>query len=592
MNKPTIFPDDLAAMAKINEGLRMLQEAKANAPQSAPGTVSDQLAQQGIAALQGPQAPQEQPEEMGQAVQTSAPQTPTGQMAMQANVGAQIQQQQQQQQQQQGQQAAMQLAQQQKPQGMAHGGIAALRSDNMRHFKEGGVLGFQGIGDQGQKVPKPEAEEKSLYERIPEESGLKKLLRFLSKREEDIAAREKTRYPVAKPPVETEKKSLPEDLITRPIDFGVGEGFPESPSPLETRPIDFGVGKGFGGEPSAQPGASSNRGLGQLQQLQKQMADDKAQALALADATERPKVKTLPEIRATQESEAKAMGVDLYGAKQEARVAGLEQEFAKQEAARNEANKGRGMDNLITMLTNTKGSPSFFGSLAHGVNTAQAAEKQQRAEDAAFGGKKLEFMEAINTKRDLMNDRNKALLMGNIAEVTRLNEALRDANNGVLKVKSDIFKESMKEGNQRLISASDNATKMAVENMRTAAHNESMKADREAKDFNQIQSRIAENEKIKNAAVKVKTDQFIKTNPYYLMYNTGNLQGKEREEFINGPLKKHELEIKQEEDYYDKMNANLMKVQESLAGSRVAPALAASRATRVKLADMPDATKG
>jgi hypothetical protein len=31
------------------------------------------------------------------------------------------------------------------------------------------------------------------------------------------------------------------------------------------------VGKGFGGEPSAQPAASSNRGLGQLQQLQKQM---------------------------------------------------------------------------------------------------------------------------------------------------------------------------------------------------------------------------------------------------------------------------------------------------------------------------------
>jgi hypothetical protein len=98
--------------------------------------------------------------------------------------------------------------------------------------------------------------------------------------------------------------------------------------------------------------------------------------------------------------------------------------------------------------------------------------------------------------------------------------------------------------------------------------------------------------KDKNAAVKVKTDQFIKTNPFYLMYNTGTLQGKEREEFINGPLKKHELEIKQEEAYYNKINDNLMKVQESLAGPRVRSAINDSRSQMINFADLPTAPKG
>lgn len=42
------------------------------------------------------------------------------------------------------------------PPGMAGGGIAALRADNMSHFKEGGVLGFTGIEEQGSKVPGPD----------------------------------------------------------------------------------------------------------------------------------------------------------------------------------------------------------------------------------------------------------------------------------------------------------------------------------------------------------------------------------------------------------------------------------------------------
>ena len=42
------------------------------------------------------------------------------------------------------------------PPGMAGGGIAALRADNMSHFKEGGVLGFTGIEEQGSRVPGPD----------------------------------------------------------------------------------------------------------------------------------------------------------------------------------------------------------------------------------------------------------------------------------------------------------------------------------------------------------------------------------------------------------------------------------------------------
>jgi hypothetical protein len=67
-------------------------------------------------------------------------------VAQDAGIGAAIQGQQQQQ----AQQAMMQMAQQQQqaqqqqPAMMASGGIAGLRADNMREFKEGGVLGFAG----------------------------------------------------------------------------------------------------------------------------------------------------------------------------------------------------------------------------------------------------------------------------------------------------------------------------------------------------------------------------------------------------------------------------------------------------------------
>jgi len=51
-----------------------------------------------------------------------------------------------------------QQAQPQPPQGMAHGGIAALPASNMQNFRQGGVLGFSGVTENN-PVPAPELSE-------------------------------------------------------------------------------------------------------------------------------------------------------------------------------------------------------------------------------------------------------------------------------------------------------------------------------------------------------------------------------------------------------------------------------------------------
>lgn len=128
----------------VQEGLRQMQEGQVSPQGPAGPTLAAQMAQ---AAQPQQQQPPQQPSMMPPPPGQMQPEGAVANVAQDAGIGAAIQGQQQQQ----AQQAMMQMAQQQQqaqqqPAMMASGGIAGLRADNMSHFKEGGVLGFEDGG--------------------------------------------------------------------------------------------------------------------------------------------------------------------------------------------------------------------------------------------------------------------------------------------------------------------------------------------------------------------------------------------------------------------------------------------------------------
>ena len=143
-NKGIISPG-LKGLMLVQEGLRQMQEGQVSPQGPAGPTLAAQMAQ---AAQPQQQQPPQQPSMMPPPPGQMQPEGAVANVAQDAGIGAAIQGQQQQQ----AQQAMMQMAQQQQqaqrqqPAMMASGGIAGLRADNMSHFKEGGVLGFEAGG--------------------------------------------------------------------------------------------------------------------------------------------------------------------------------------------------------------------------------------------------------------------------------------------------------------------------------------------------------------------------------------------------------------------------------------------------------------
>jgi hypothetical protein len=142
-NKGIISPG-LKGLMLVQEGLRQMQEGQVSPQGPAGPTLAMQMAQ----AAQQPQQPQQQPSMMPPPPGQMQPEGAVANVAQDAGIGAAIQGQQQQDAQKAMMQMAMaqQQAQQQQPAMMASGGIAGLRADNMREFKEGGVLGFEDGG--------------------------------------------------------------------------------------------------------------------------------------------------------------------------------------------------------------------------------------------------------------------------------------------------------------------------------------------------------------------------------------------------------------------------------------------------------------
>ena len=142
-NKGIISPG-LKGLMLVQEGLRQMQEGQVSPQGPAGPTLAAQMAQ----AAQQPQQPQQQPSMMQPPPGQMQPEGAVANVAQDAGIGAAIQGQQQQDAQKAMMQMAMaqQQAQQQQPAMMASGGIAGLRADNMSHFKEGGVLGFEDGG--------------------------------------------------------------------------------------------------------------------------------------------------------------------------------------------------------------------------------------------------------------------------------------------------------------------------------------------------------------------------------------------------------------------------------------------------------------
>lgn len=149
-NKGIISPG-LKGLMLVQEGLRQMQEGQVSPQGPAGPTLAAQMAQ---AAQPQQQQPPQQPSMMPPPPGQMQPEGAVANVAQDAGIGAAIQGQQQQQ----AQQAMMQMAQQQQqaqqqqPAMMASGGIAGLRADNMSHFKEGGVLGFEDGGGVLQKL--------------------------------------------------------------------------------------------------------------------------------------------------------------------------------------------------------------------------------------------------------------------------------------------------------------------------------------------------------------------------------------------------------------------------------------------------------
>ena len=161
MSNEAVISGGLNALMLLQRGMEEMQKNPPAQQGPAGPTVAmqaQQAAQQAVSGQppQDPSAPpppgQPQPQENGIAS-----------IAQNVGTGAQIQAQQQQQ----AQQAMMAQAQQAQrpPQQMASGGIAGLNTQNMRGFKEGGVLGFA----RGEEVPKAKEESSSPIGRRAEE---------------------------------------------------------------------------------------------------------------------------------------------------------------------------------------------------------------------------------------------------------------------------------------------------------------------------------------------------------------------------------------------------------------------------------------
>jgi hypothetical protein len=224
------------------------------------------------------------------------------------------------------------------------------------------------------------------------------------------------------------------------------------------------------------------------------------------------KPQTPQQLRALPEAEAKALGIDLYGAETKARLAAEEREFANLSAARAEANKSRGMDNLITMLTNSGGAPTLFAGLAKGTQAYQAAEKLQKADDLIWGGKKLEFMRDINKQKDLLNERNKAMMLGDIATSRKLDEEYRAGQNSIYKQVAEVQLNSADKKAQAAIQAATNGTQLAIARMKEQADAASRQLSRDGRDANAIEQRILENSRINATANKMLDEVFQKNN--------------------------------------------------------------------------------
>jgi hypothetical protein len=501
--KKAEVPSDLMALFKINAGLQELQKSKQQPePSGQPpsGTVAQQIQQQGIAALnQSPEAAVTP----SPAVQTT-PDTPMGDVAMQANVGQQIQAAEQEKMQQQMQQMMQQQMASQQPQPMARGGIAALTANNMRNFQHGGVVGFNGEG-RSSVSEEEEKKDQPWYNYFQEGALLRKLGNFLSEREKNVKEFE-TRDQVtgedlkkfyAKPeqlysipklaPVDIPEVNQPPQVVPQ------NESLPRPPASPRPAPAEGGIASLMPAAPRADFAA---------------FEADKAAALAAAREQILPTAQTVQQRRASREAEAKAAGVDLYGTEAKDRIAAREKEFASLSAARDEANKDRAKQNLITMLVNSGGESSLFAGLAKGTKAYQAAEKLQKAEDLIWGGKKIEFMQNIDNQRELINERNKATLLGDIAAVNQIDEAIRVGKNNISAQVADVYSKSMDRNAQAAISAATNATQVAIQKMRQKDEEANRAATREGASFAALQSRINQNAQTSSNIIKAMQNDF------------------------------------------------------------------------------------
>jgi len=570
-SKKAEVPSDLRALFKINAGLQELQKSKQQPePSGQPpsGTVAQQIQQQGIAALNQPPEAAVTP---SPAVQTT-PDTPMGDVAMQANVGQQIQAAEQQKMQQQMQQMMQQQMASQQPQPMARGGIAALTANNMRNFQRGGVVGFFNGGEArtlgGGELPpgfnSPEKPEEQQYLELnpfdPPEIRAYKTLKnreLLAKayndpsRDQDMLKeylqQSLSRAPQAAPqadqkqtPPAAPRQAAPESA-SAPMMSGAKYG--ASAPPPQPAPAEGGIASLMPAAPRADFAAFEK---------------DKAAALAAAREQILPTAQTVQQRRASREAEAKAAGVDLYGTEAKDRIAAREKEFASLSAARDEANKDRAKQNLITMLVNSGGESSLFAGLAKGTKAYQAAEKLQKADDLIWGGKKIEFMQNIDNQRELINERNKATLLGDIAAVNQIDEAIRIGKNTIATQISDVYSKSMDRNAQAAISAATNATQVAIAKMKERADIESRKLAKEGQNINALESRILENSRLNATTNKLLDESFRKNNPENSAYDAAGIKRKPEEQAKWDAIKAaHENEKAKQTKFFEEQNYNL-----------------------------------
>lgn len=299
-------------------------------------------------------------------------------------------------------------------------GVAQLPGSDVE-MAEGGIVGYNGEGP-------------SFVERLPEESGLRKMLEWIAsgrpRLEKPLLSELTKRYeePTTAPsPTPSRPRPMSEAEIARLQEANVApSGAPIAPpaprppapapaaqrKPAETaKPADTGI-AGLMGPPVP---SGSERQF--------------AEALAAQGRIEIPKERTPEQLAAERAAYYRSQGIDpnFMQARME-RIAAQEKKDQEEAAARAALTKERRIENLISRLSRVQG-PTLFSGLGAAQRGMEPIVAEQRASDERFRALMRERQREADRERAALEDTQRALADGDIARAEKSRDAALAARN-------------------------------------------------------------------------------------------------------------------------------------------------------------------